>query len=315
MSAGLGTLQRNIINEVEINSPIYQRELMWQLAFDRGAIMKTGTAWNDIEEGSITASFKENFRRAIRSLDEQHAIIIKKQYFSNIFFLIDSLPYLTSRLECYLLSLKLIPSIKKYAQIENEKKGRIQYETFTIQHLDKNKFAKYSDLWEAIEESILNLLYAERTKFLRFDRWLNIQMRGRYLFKRRKEGFDSTLQNQIAVLAEIANLTPDETSILILLQDLISLLSKEDTWQKGTVKDVLYTFFNATKHAKHALMKDFLFEAHTDLLSSLPSHVEPKRDGRFRVGFPFERKYSPLLDKIINKHILRQQSYIYAAGS
>ena len=75
MSAGLGTLQRNIINEVEINSPIYQRELMWQLAFDRGAIMKTGTAWNDIEEGSITASFKENFRRAIRSLDEQHAII------------------------------------------------------------------------------------------------------------------------------------------------------------------------------------------------------------------------------------------------
>lgn len=326
MSAGAGSLQKAILETVEVNSPIFYRALMWHLAFERDGIIKTATSCGDgIEIGEIKKSFEENFRRAIAALVENKNIAANEKNFVNIYALIDFLPYLTSRLECYQLTNKLLPSIKKYADQYNGQTGLIHYESYTIEKLSADNLAHYQAAWHAIEELILDLLYTQRTAFARYDSWLNLQLRGRHLFKRKQKRFripggyrqarsETTLEGLVSTLQNEVEITAAEISILAALRSFLGQLSTHTTWRTGAVKDILYTFYSAQLYSKGGLtkeIKDFFLQDQPDLLKSLSGHQEPADQRIGNIRLPMERKFSPTLDKLINRHILRKQKILY----
>lgn len=309
MSAGLGNLQRSIIEGLSDRRPELQKVLLWKLAFARDEISKDYEKWGDIEKGRIRKSFIENFRRAIKSLNDSGEILISKNKFETLEDLLVFLPYLTPRLELQQLSKKLLPTIKEFAKENNTSfSTKIDFESYQANQLkkDENVFQSYQNAWNIIEEKILQFLLNAGS--VRNDIWLNILLRGRFLFKNRREEYKTPLFILVRKLS--TGISPGEIEIYGLLQDLISRLSDNPYWKIGQIKGNLYNFFHAEMFFAGRLseeLKYFLFEKHSALLKSLPGHNEPDESIYFgRVADHF-RKFSPLLDQLINRHVLRPQ--------
>jgi hypothetical protein len=59
-------------------------------------------------------------------------------------------------------------------------------------------------------------------------------------------------------------------------------------------------------------LKEYLFKKHRDDFVSLPQHKEPKTKGGFG-SLSFGRKYDSIIDKVVDRQLLKNHSYLSLA--
>jgi hypothetical protein len=306
MSAGPGQVQRLILERLREKSPRFQRELLWDIAFQRNGIKKDDHKWGTIEIGQIDRSFIESFRRAVKSLNDSKRIMISKKNFTDLDEMLNFLPFLTTRLESYSLCKILLPDIKGF--ISEKKPGvpnKIDFEYYQVSE-SRKELPGLRKTWNELQRKI-GLLFLS-LEGPRIDTWLNIILRGRYLFSGRKEAFKTPLLALIRRLESSTDLTAEETEVVNSLRSLNDSLSVGLNWKIGKLKSVLYGFCDASQYQKVRVkdeLKKYLFERNQNLLKLLPGHESqinpffPSRDMNVR--------YSAALDDLINRHIFRKQ--------
>ncbi len=322
MSSGPGVLQLQILRALEEKSREFHRVLLWTLALSRNEILKTGSMWGNIEEGILKKSFTENFMRALKSLKDAGKITVKKEKITDINSFIDFIPYTTSRLELFQLSSKLLPIIHEY--IEEEKPSillnhNFDFESYQIDKLRKSnvaEFTAFQSAWISIEKDIV--LFLAQADTLNYDLWLNLVIQGRFLFRGRRENLKVPMFITMERLKQhSSSMAPAEANLLKAIAALIKEIAKNIEWQMGEIKNVLYAFCNVSKYSKTSLrdeFKQYLFTKKPTLLEHLPGHEEPSPRVINRLHLvEKDRTFSPLLDQLINRHILREQFVLHKA--
>jgi hypothetical protein len=139
---------------------------------------------------------------------------------------------------------------------------------------------------------------------------LNIFLRGRYLFSGRKEEFETPLFILKQRLESCRDpISSEEADILNSLRNFLEKLSSNIDWKVGKLKSVLYAFFSASRDRGCYLsddMKHYLFQKHENMLECLPGHKD-NRSERFGPTRWKNIQFSPVLNQLMNRHILRDQ--------
>ncbi|GMT41931.1 MAG: hypothetical protein IEMM0002_0342 [bacterium] len=319
MPLGLGRLQRAILINLQnrhANLPIILNRLLWEIAFDRDEIRRTGHQYRSkeaiIEEGTIKKSFDINFRRAIKNLEVKQIITIKKEKVTDLDSVLLHLPYITSKLEVFQIRTVLLPTIMKYITKNNPMIRHKDFDPFyyQIQTLREERILEYKTLqseWDKIERNIVKLL--ANVDFKRFDQWLDALLWGRYYFRGRKERIISN--------PPLSTKTPEEASLVKKINTLSQKIKLLNDFKIGDTKKVLYAIFNVPRYRETSLsyeLKHYLFEEKKGLLRSLPGDEDaqkfaPSHFTKSEYNL-INRKYSPLLNDLFTRHIFRKLSFI-----
>lgn len=320
MSAGPGKLQKAILDNLNANRqnlPILLNRLLWEIAFDRAGIQKTGRQFRSskaiIEEGTIKKSFDINLRRAINSLIKSKRVVRTKNKMTDIDSTLMHLPYITPKLEIYHLRKELLSSIKKYIDKEERLSAIMDLNPFAyqVEILKKNKDPEYITLqkkWKKIEEMIVPLL--KNTEFKRFDLWLDVMVWGRYHFRERKD--------KMLRFPKLSRQTLNEELVTTKIETLIERIKTHSEFKIGETKKVLYELFNAPSHGETSLtgtFKHYLIQDNEELMRSLLSYqvstlVEKNGFADLYMDQPRYRRISVILDQLFNRHIFRKLSFL-----
>lgn len=315
MSSGPGILQRKILEHLKINNCIFYNQLLWEIAFERKEIEGEPPLSSHIEKGIIKKSFKENFRRSIQTLKEKEIINIEKRKLSDINEAFEYFPYHTERLEILQLRKALLPVVKEY--IENEKPqkfGDSKIEEEIIAHIKKKPaYLALKTEWNKIEKEIIAILDPETPLH---DTWIQILIRGRYLFASDSVSFNASFIRLYRLLKKNIDDTMNrESEILAHIRTLIQNAFDNNMWKIGKAKSVYYDFANMKQFSKDSLkdnIKKYLLDKSADIVTSLPGHKNEEyfSEGGIRWHLPNDIRYSNYMDQIITRQILRNQKII-----
>lgn len=323
MSSGPGILQTEILNNLrEKDSYVFQRLVLWEIASERGEIKTNGFLCQGIERGFIKKSFRENFRRAAKRLEETGQIEIRNQKITDLDEALKYFPHHTSDLEIHQLRKKLIPTIMEFVKEEKPQKSwHFDIEENQLSKLKRmQKFRDSKQLWKKIQKNILLVLNSGETDA--FDEWLECLVRGRHLFLGKKFTHSRFLMTFYTRLDGQDEKTSLEQETLTLLKNLIDSTFNKDDWKIRDLKMVYYgvaDFQQGYSERLKRVVKHFLREKHRDLIFSLPGHEEPSPPkkpmspmlkGIYQDRYMKDIKYSEYLDKILTRQILKAQRQI-----
>lgn len=323
MSSGPGILQKKILDILTgQHSFVFQRVLLWQIAYSRDEIEKTGTFCPGIDSGYIKKSFSENLRRAVLRLEETGHVEIRDEKLTDLKEAFDYFPYHTSQLEIHELRKKLFPSIVEY--INENKPHRYWYYDIEKKQISNIKgsrrFRNAVRAWSRIEKNILTILHDRDTGL--FDDWLECLVRGRYLFFGRKFKHTQFLAMFSNAFERQELKTAIELETIKLLRDLTDSTFDKEDWDIGKLKSVYYGIADFQKGYSDNLdekVKRHLRDKHRDLITSLPGHEEPElpKDAKsrrvlraYREVYLRKIKYSKYLDKLVTRQILKRHRRI-----
>lgn len=305
---------------LEKNPGIFYNRLLWDIAFERNEIDERHRLSAFLESGYINRAFKENFRRAVSRLEETKRVRIEKRKITDLDEAFNYFPYHTDRLDILQLRNNLLPTLREYILEEKPRKfGSPKIEEKLIEEIKKDQ--KYNILrskWIAIEKKILTVLDPEKQSH---DKWMQLLIRGRYLFASDSISHHRSLTDLHNVL--LRSTTDDrveEIGILDEIRNLMRFAFDWDKWKLGEIKAVYYDLAHFGKYGKERLkddVKDALLRKQEQLIVSLPNHQEPKSivTARGRSwGHIGPRKYSEYLDKLITRQILREQKILFAVN-
>ncbi len=316
MSRGPGQLQKAILSQLEKHPhPVLQNVLLWEIALERKEFEKTGETFRlngeVIEEGRIRKSFEISFRRAAKNCSAAGLVYRNKAKITSLDEFIQLLPFITTRLEIFKLRFALLPMIRKY--IESNPSTNLDPFEYQLEILEDENLSAYKELkssWEKIERDILKLLGDRELRDI--DLWLDNLCWGRYHFRGRKGNGILRIPSQTE--------TDTEEEIVNQLRSLVERIKTFPEFKIGNAKKVLYALFEAPRHGKTKLTKDFrnfLFNEKEELIKSLPGDQEPATSlkyGRYHDNYLERRKFSPLLDQLFDRHIFRELTFIRSAA-
>lgn len=307
MSSGPGKTQILILTHLSA-TPILFNKLLWNLAYTQDCIDCQGK-YGFLRAGRISRSFEESFRRAVRGLHENERITVTKRKFNDLDEAMDCLPYVTSSLQLHDLRMGVKSDILDFLSTGAAKDVDIDFESYTIEKIKKSNPDVFSQLgkeWEDIQQSIISHINHDPPCL---DDWLNALVRGRSLFKNRKLDFGKPLH------ALHASLTAHDEStcsveILSKILGLLARVSSYESWKVGAIKQDLYKVLKSNVVTDE--LKEYLFKKHRDDFLSLPKHKEPQKKGGF-ASLSFTRKYDPIVDKVVDRQLLKNHSYLSLA--
>jgi len=322
MSSGPGILQNQILNALQPHrSYVFQNMVLWELAFARKEIAEERIISKDLKTGYIKKSFQENFRRAVKGLIKQKRVIVRKRKITDLSEALQNFTYFTSKIETHLLRKMLLPSVLEYI---NDRRFIRRFGISKIEEELTKRFAKrqknlITRNWLTIERNIASIL-AECSQE-KFELWLNCMARGRYLFLNSRLKCGWALVGICSEIKKNRRLSIFEKETLLEIEELIKSNFDRKEWEIGKLKSIYYSISNMSKRSKGSLdddVKKYLHEKHENLIKSLPGHKEPKDHRiRFRGKISSMRYghvvYSPLLDKLLTKQILRNLTFIKIA--
>jgi len=315
MSSGPGVLQKRILDYLKTQPFVFYNQLLWNFAFERKEIEEVSNLSPHIEKGRIKRSFKENFRRSIESLAKNQTIIIEKRVVPDIDEAFEYFPYHTDRLEIHQLRRALLPALKEYIIDENPRKfgdSKIEEELISRSKIDPG-YTDIKETWKRIEKEIIAILDTESPLY---DSWLQILVRGRYLFSSNSIPHVTSFIRLYAILFKSNNGLPNkEGDILRNINTLISMAFENVEWRMGKTKAVYYDMANMRQYAKDSLkenVKEYLLNKRNDIITNLPGHKEPKREKTGGISWynPRETVYSGYLDHLLTRQILRKQKIL-----
>lgn len=304
MSSGPGKTQALILTHLSA-TPILFNKLLWNLAHAQNGISCQGK-YGFLRAGRISRSFEESFRRAVRGLHENELITVTKRKFNDLDEAIDCLPYVTSNLQLHELRMGVKAEILDYLLTGGAKDVDVDFESYTVAKIKKGDPSAFFELekeWEDIEQGVIFRLSQNSTCL---DEWLNVLVRGRSLFAKRKLDFKKPLY---ALHASLKAHDESECSLEILSKILVLLerISSYESWRMGAIKQDLYKALKANVVTDE--LKHYLFKKHGDDFVSLPKHKEPLKKGGFS-ALSFNRKYDPILNKLVDRQLLKNHSYL-----
>lgn len=323
MSSGPGSLQNLILQKLRSNSECLLRKVLWEIAIEINGIQRLDPKWGVIENGNLKKSFVESFRRGVKSLEERHGIVLQeRRRIGNYKELIRGSLFLTSNLAAHQLRATLAEDIINFIDAQVPKNlDKFDYDEDQVMMAHKANPDEHdwqTKEWTLIEREIVGKLPAWESEEL--DPWLNILNRGRYLYSGRQEICKVPLHRLLTLLKDTpTGQRPDAQGIVARLEGLVARISKDDRWKMGHLKSILYIFLNARIYEKvtiRANLKEYLFERHRQLLMKLPEHHEPTERPdhltALRLGEKFyrEREYSPLLDRLFDRQLFREQIFL-----
>lgn len=331
MSAGPGRLQSLVLKTLSEKPSWLFRELLWKIAELRCAVSRTEKRGEFIEEGIISKSFTENFRRAIANLDGS----VQKNYrkFTDVTEVLTYNQYLTSRLEIYELRKILKCSLLNYIEQElPPNKRMLDFEEYAVTSLSNSNVEEYKKLmtqWYLIERAIVEVL--QHVSHDGFDVWIDLLMRGRKLFGLRTQVVESPLF-QLRDLAKRTSNTSDcyVSKALVLLDELLSELRSSDSWRMGCIKNSLYQFFDAPRGRKVRISnqcKNYLYTTNKDIIESLPGHkgvieqvYTPEKSHMLKIlarkvkYYEQPIEYSDWLNKLFDRSIFKKHTFLSLAA-
>ncbi len=319
MSSGPGILQNQILSFLKVhNSYVFKNVILWNLAFQRSEIIKGSEISKDLTTGFIKNSFQENFRRATKSLIENGRIVAKKEKITDIAKAFENFPYLTPVLEIHTLRKVLLPSVLEYIQKKRylPKFGTYKIEEETAKRMPKKQKKLIIEKWYKIERKIALIL--SECEGSNFDLWLNCMARGRNIFSNSGPKSSWALVGICSELKKEKFLKTSEIETLSDIENLMHSNFKQAEWALGECKSIYYSISDMSKGSSGKLneeVKRFLHDKHEYLIESLPDHKEPESHKVKLLGKTSwmqygNTQYSPLLDKILTKQILRQFTFI-----
>jgi hypothetical protein len=315
MSSGPGILQKRILDYLRNHPSVFYNQLLWDLAFERKEIQGRSTLSPHIEQGIINKSFKNNFFRSIESLAESKIVNIEKRVLTKIDEAFEYFPYHTDRLEIHQLRLALLPVLREYIIEENPHKfGSAKIEEELISRIQADpSYSTTKDAWESIEKEIIAILDTESPLY---DSWIQILVRGRYLFLSAPIQYKASFkQLYLSLNKEIGDTGDREGEILKHIRELITLVFDNDLWKLGKTKAIYYDMANMKQYHRDSLkddVKKYLALKRSDIVQSLPGHKEPGRHTVRGVSYFGSREptYSDYLDHLLTRQILRKQKII-----
>jgi len=304
MSSGPGNIQTLILTHLP-STPILFNKLLWDMAHVQDRILHKPN-YGFLPAGRINRSFEESFRRAVRGLHENGAISVTKRKFNDLQEAMDGLPFVTSCLELHHLRMNLKSEILAYITSGTPKEVDLDYEAYTVLNIKTNNPEVFSQLqqnWKEIQQFIISHIYDDSTYL---DRWLNVLVRGRSLFTNRKLDFKKPLHVLYATLKE-RDASKSSADILLMIEYLLEQVRSYETWKVGAIKLDLYKVLKPKGTTDE--LKEYLFKKHRDDFVTLPKHKEPAKKGGFG-SLSFNRKYDPILDKVVDRQLLKNHSYL-----
>ena len=323
MSSGPGTLQNRILSILQDHHAyIFKNVILWDLAVQRSEIININKISKELTTGIIKKSFQENFRRATNRLIENGKIIAEKRKITAITEAFQNFPYLTPDLEIFTLRKKLLPSVFKYIQSHrfSPKFGKSKIEEEIAKKLSKNDKRKILDKWAAIEREIA--LIMSGCHHSRFELWLNFVSRGRNIFTNSGPKSSWAMMEICSRLRKNKGLNQNEIKTLAEIENLMHTYFADVEWDLGECKKFYYSISDMSKGSSGRLndeVKRYLHDKHQNFVESLPDHKSPKSHkitvkGKGKWMRYGQHQYSPLLDKLLTKQILRNFIFIKSAG-
>lgn len=317
MSLGPGKLQTTILENLQIK-PISLNILLWKLAKKERKIDLNNSHSGIIEFGNINKAFHNNFLRAINSLKDNKRILVNAEKISTLEDLIKYYPYKTLSLEIKNLRMKLLPEIVNF--IQNQRTfpfTNIEVEENSLTRLKTSDIDAYKTLisnWLEIEDELKLVILSSRSFSYEL---IDIFNKGRALFHPfSKISVNDTLGN---LIKSIENSSSVNKNIFTKLYQFYERYFINGKLEVNVFKNLMYSAVSVGKsHGSSNVtpaLKKYLYEKERDLISSLPDHVTPpaRNESRwFQMGDDTEIKFSPLLDKIIDRHLFKDFKFLEA---
>jgi hypothetical protein len=339
MSRGLGTLQSTILERIsDLGGKVLQNQLLWTLAQENVSIKIGKNIYEDVAEGTITDSFKNNFGRALNKLIQRRTIHLSPLRINDLDSLLQFYPYKTFRYEIFMLRKRLLPLVKTfitsidegtYHPTSNEgykKFGTTNNERFVLDNLNRSSTEYYEQCKERWSELESELLGVALNNSNRRNLWVRLMVKGRELFieKYKRRPYYSGYSVEVSPITysmSASKLLEDLSSCSVnMSQPELSLLAKIGAFKQDVFSDthidraVLKTQLYRVAHFSRKgsarfndEFKRFIFLTCTDLVRSLPGHQDPPNTLYGR-GKPIQ--YSPLIDKIIDGRILAEFRFV-----
>jgi hypothetical protein len=237
MSSGPGKTQTLILTHLSA-TPILFNKLLWNLAHTQDGIDCQGK-YGFLRSGRINRSFEESFRRAVRGLHENELITVTKRKFNDLDEAIDCLPYVTSSLQLHELRIRVKGEILDYLSTGGAKDVDIDFESYTVAKIKKgypDVFSALREEWEDVQQCVISRIYHDPTCL---DDWLNVLVRGRSLFVKRKLDFGKPLYSLHASL-KARDESKSSFEILSKISGMLERISSYESWKMGAIKQDLY---------------------------------------------------------------------------
>jgi hypothetical protein len=186
-----------------------------------------------------------------------------------------------------------------------------RYTIFDIKENDPDRFKTLKRDWTIIQALILTQIATDDSHL---DRWLDILVRGRFLFSQRKTDFKRPLHLLFDTLKDL-DVSTAVAGIYKKLSELIDGLSTYETWGMGEIKLNIYKMLHISSNTGKSELKEdakhFFFNKHQEDFITLPDHKEPtsKRLGRINFIDP-KRKYDPIMDQIVDRQLFKHHMYL-----
>ena len=312
MSLGPGILQRSILKGVDkAGGFIFENKLEWQLAEKFEKIEVESKIHQSVyQNGMISKSFDNSFRRAIRSLIKDDKLKLINKKLSSLEEFRALYPYKTANYQLFLLRRKFVPIIVDYITRNSSSMFSLKqiedHIAEVMQEEDPNKFDSFVRQWKDFERSIFGLKFDFDDNSRKVIVWL--LSRGRELFFKSKEV--QCKRPLSAIITEGKKYLANNLYGRIIVYDISSFYDnffESDKLKFTSLKSQLYSVAYFGKYGRPQLKKEikvFLRSFYKDEVVCLPGHidVETKIKGR-SLCLPLELcTFSPMLDKVLDRH-------------
>jgi hypothetical protein len=316
MSKGIGLFQQELLNNIS-NSPILENKLLWNLAEKSNNILWEEKI-NNLRFGQISKSFDNKFAASIKSLSERGLIISVKEKIFNFEEMVRLYPYKTKRYEVKYLRERLLPKFKKFI---NEHPFHvfsapdIENHTLKILFKDKDSQKGYFNDWSKIETYAKDL-FKQNEDFS--DSILMIIFKGKSVFQPKRIKIQISFEELIKNLASNNNFTLKNPLFIKELTEFYNKYFHNESYKRNEFKNQLYSLVQIGKSYGNSFVlktvKEYLYQKDKEFISKLPQTKirlpEPRKEGWMNIGDE-ENEYSPILNKIIDRHVLKEFKFIY----
>lgn len=309
MSRGPGAFQDRLLETVQERPGSLRNALLWSSAEAAGRVVREADVAAGLSTGRIDATFEKQFNRALLSLLRRKLLRVDRRPIGEWKEFIEYHPFQTTRLEVRELRRTLLPALI----VEEAFYSRSGNEDHIVRSFSRENGASARNQWRVLEPRLRDAFSANP----RADQLLYLIIRGREMFH--SVGVIRLFETQVSCTASLTSLVKDtqvqDACGAALAQELqvfaeTYLPSAEITRQQSKSRLFVQGHFGgAGKSTLHQHVKDRLYELHPVLISSLPGHEGPKNPYA-HLGIGPQRKYSPLLDKVIDRGAFRMLEFV-----
>lgn len=318
VSRGLGNLQRLILDGIESSPGRFDGILRWELAKRSGAIHDDELKW----------AFYSGFQRALGSLSQlpRPHLRIERRRLRSMDELVELYPHKTRSSTIRTLRLKILPLLRdsvastrpRFDSIESERHVfENSIPTFDAPATARMEWEDGQKTWHSVDE-LIGGLFRTGTD-CRPELLVELLTKGRELFDPRS-GFrlEKSLMRILRDLKFEAARDPRVPAIVEMVKSLVDRWIPERGRAGARITAKLYRLVSFPRHGDaslHDQVKLDLWLQHRRLITRLPGHQDrggrpgPKGTAIVMVGDP--PKYSPLLDRIIQRDVLQDFVFLY----